>query len=99
MNVLTVTVATSVAVLLTTNVIIFILGFVCGHCCCSVKHKSAAEGRIDLQAGDNPQICIPQPQHPILYENVHLETEAVAVEEQDPEISTNVAYGHLRIHH
>ena len=89
-------VATSVAVLLTSNVIIFILGFVCGHCCSLTKHKNTTEGTTDLQTGE-----ILQPhqdfQPPTIYENIELETETMTVEEQDPEISTNVAYGHLHM--
>jgi hypothetical protein len=96
LNMLTVTLATLAAVLLTTTVIIFILGFVCGHCCSLTKHKNTNEGSVELQTGDDLQI--PQLQHQSIdmYENVQLQmTEAVTVEEQDLETSTNVAYGHL----
>ena len=70
--------ATSVAVLLTSNVFIFIMGCVCGHCLCQKCKKLAEDDTL--------------PNHPApIYENVEVET--IKDDEQVVELEDNVAYG------
>ena len=74
--------AISVAVLLTSNIFIFIMGYICGHCF-NKKCKKVAEDD-----------TIPSHATPI-YENVQLET-IKGDDEKVVELAENVAYGHLQ---
>ena len=82
-NTVTVTLATLVAVLLTSNAFLFIMGCVCGHYLCQKCKKLANR---DTQ----PSQLQPAPD----YENLQLKT--TAVDEQVVELEKNVAYGHFQ---
>ena len=81
-NVVIVALAISVAVLLTSNVFIFIMGYICGHCFSQKCKKMAEDDTL--------------PSHPApIYENLQLET-IKDDDEQVVELAENVAYGHLQ---
>ena len=81
-SVVTVTVATSVAVLLTSNVFLFITGCICGHCF-SQKCKQLLVKKDANSSHSDPD-----------HENLQLKT--MENDEQELELEQNVAYGHFR---
>lgn len=84
-NVVTVSLATSVAVLLISNALLFIMGCVCGHYLCQ-KCKKLTNGDIYTQ----PSQLQPAP----IYENLQLKS--MKADEQEVELEENVAYGHFQ---
>ena len=75
------TVATLVVVLLTSNVFLFIVGCICGHCF-SQKCKRLIKKDADSSHPDRD------------HENLQLKT--MKNDEQELELEQNVAYGHFR---
>ena len=82
-NTVTVTLATSVAVLITSNIFLFILGCICGHYLCQKCKKLANR---DTQ----PSQLQPVP----VYENLQLKP--TTVDEQKVDLEKNVTYGHFQ---
>ena len=82
-NIVTVTLGTSVAVLLTSNAFLFIMGCVCGHYLCRKCKKLADRDIRPSQLELAP-----------VYENLQLKT--TTVDEQEVELEKNVAYGHFQ---
>ena len=81
-NIVTAILATSAAVLLTSNTFLFIMGCVCGHCL-SQKCKKLTN-RED----------VPNQPVPLYYENLQLR--AMKPDENEPGLSQNMAYGYLQ---
>ena len=79
-NVVTVTVASSAAVLLTSNTLLFIVGCLCGHYLCQ-KCKKVANRDTQLQSAP-------------VYEN--LQQKITKADEQEVELEKNMAYGHIQ---
>ena len=82
-NTVTVTLATSVAVLLMSNGLLFIMGCVCGHYLCQKCRKLANRDTRRSQLQPVP-----------VYENLQLKI--MTVDEQEVELEKNVAYGHFQ---
>ena len=82
-NTVTVTLGTSVAVLLMSNTLLFIMGCACGHYLCQKCKKLA-------NRDTRPSQLQPAP----VYETLQLKP--TTVDEQVVELEKNVAYGHFQ---
>ena len=80
-NIVTVILTTSAAMLLTSNTFLFIMGCVCGHCL-GQKCKKLTDRK------DNPNQPVP------LYETLQLRV--MKPDGHEPELSQNMAYGYLQ---
>ena len=82
-NTVTVTLGTSVAVLLVSNALLFIMGCICGHYLCGKCKKLAIRDTRPSQLQPTP-----------VYENRQLKNKTV--DEQVVQLEKNVAYGHFQ---
>ena len=81
-NVITVTVASSVAVLLMSNALLFIMGWVCGHYLCQKCKKMA--NRDSRPSSPNSEV------------DTQLKSMRADEEVLELELEKNVAYGHFQ---